>query len=185
LIDDFILKIAKITDGRLEPEAWEGMLDVAAQTATGDEAVETLVRLSKMKISPKKFASQKQCDVFTQYRGYLSMERQAAINEALQQDFVWTKCKVEKSSGQIGIISVVPESGFMEAAAKMAAVMAKILRFWNAFLARGTSGRWRARRAERYGSGSSTGGRPSATCSSKRRFTSALLMSRMFLMSAW
>jgi hypothetical protein len=113
LIDDFILKIAKITDGRLEPEAWEGMLDVAAQTATGDEAVETLVRLSKMKISPKKFASQKQCDVFTQYRGYLSMERQAAINEALQQDFVWTKCKVEKSSGQIGIISVVPESGFM------------------------------------------------------------------------
>ena len=51
----------------------------------------TLVRLSKMKISPKKFGSQKQCDVFSQYRGWLSMERQAAINEALQQDFIWTR----------------------------------------------------------------------------------------------
>jgi hypothetical protein len=112
LIDDFILKTAKITDGLLEPEAWEGMLDVAAQTATGDEAVETLVRLCKMKTSPKKFGSQKQCDVFSQYRGWLSMERQAAINEALQQDFVWTRCKVDRSSGIIGVISVQPEGGF-------------------------------------------------------------------------
>ena len=61
------------------------------EVVEGSEMSRTLVRLSKMKISPKKFASQKQCDVFTQYRGYLSMERQAAINEALQQDFVWTK----------------------------------------------------------------------------------------------